>query len=126
MKTIDLEYLRNHFDENGIPNALFDDSIRIALHDNIVVVFRTRGAKVQLTSFSTDKRHKRPRVEALELCNKWNQERISPKFFIDDDGDFIGEVTILADEEMSEEFVIENFIKFSLSGIMGFFDDLKG
>lgn len=125
MKTIDIEFFENYFNKEGLINYRCADCLVVPLNEDVSAAFRTQGTKVQLTALSSNERHKRPRAEALELCNKWNQEKIVPKLYLDDDGIFFGEATIVVDGEISEEFVIENFIWSGFKGMLQFIDSLN-
>ena len=65
------------------------------------------------------------RADALEFCNVWNREKIYPKAYLDQEGDFTTEISLFHDEEISAEYVQNNFIQLSIATNAQFFKELK-
>ena len=65
------------------------------------------------------------RSDALEFCNAWNREKISPKAYLDESGDFFTEISLFHDEDISAEYVQNNFIRLTVAAVAQFFKELK-
>ena len=62
-------------------------------------------------------------AEALKRINMYNQNNMAMKAFIDSEGSVVVNRYELIDEYVSEEFVLENIVKFCTSCIWNFFKD---
>ena len=103
-----------------MPLTMDDD-----FEDLLGISFEVRETKIQAWAAIPGFGVENPRADSLEFCNLWNRKRISPKVYLDKDGDFIAEQTIYIDEDCSDEFVKTNFITFAANSIKDFFENLN-
>ena len=103
-----------------MPIPMDDDFV-----DSLGISFEVREKKIQAWAAIPGFGVENPRADSLEFCNLWNRRRVSPKVYVDKDGDFIAEQTIFIDEDFSDEFVKNNFIIFAASTIKNFFENLN-
>ncbi|MDD3588654.1 MAG: YbjN domain-containing protein [Thermoguttaceae bacterium] len=118
----DLELLHRKVDERVLvvpfpPDEDFDHEIRI--------VFLVDKKKLQAASSVAGYGSDLPRAKKLDFCNRWNRENITPKAYLDGDGDFVAELILLHDEDVSAECIKNNFIKLGIATIARFFKELK-
>lgn len=126
METITLEFLKNYFDENGTYAFFQDDALAAVFGESLFAVFRKDEHKIKLNAFSMNEKHKRPRAEALEICNNWNQETIGLKVCYDDEDDsFCCKNVLIIGGEISEEFAIQNFVLLNMAAAYKFFEQLE-
>ncbi len=83
------------------------------------------SAKIQATAMLPGFGSSMSEIEKMRFCNTWNRDKLFPKAYIDSDEDFILEVTLFKDEEVSEEYVKDNFIGLSIVTSVEFFKELK-
>lgn len=62
-------------------------------------------------------------AEAFKRINRYNQENMAMKAFIDSKGSVVINRYELIDEYVSEEFILENVVKFCTSCIWNFFKE---
>lgn len=131
MKNITLEEIRDLLDDAGLTSRKIDDNSLTAVYrdgeDGIdfVVKFELEGNRIQIWTCEPGLGVELDRQDALEFCNKWNRDTISPKIYVDKDGDFIAELNMLTEEEISKEYVKLNFISLALVSMRGFIKSLR-
>ena len=91
----------------------------------INILFFVGKTKLQAGAVVPGYGSKLKRADALEFCNAWNREKINPKAYLNNDGDFTTENSLFHDKEISEEYVQNNFIQLSIAKIALFFKELK-
>ena len=92
---------------------------------NVHIVFCIQESRMQAWACVNGYGVENPYEDSLRFCNKWNKEKVMPKAYLDDDGDFIVEISLFTDEPLDEEYVKTNFIRVSCSFIWSFFKELK-
>jgi hypothetical protein len=63
------------------------------------------------------------RVEGLEFCNQWNNGRVNPRAYLDEDGDWRVNMTLFESERLSDEYIEENFVRLFLSTARQFYKE---
>ena len=117
-----LELLHKKIDDRALivpfpPDEDFDRPIN--------VIFVVDRKKLQAGSSVPGYGANLKRADALEFCNAWNREKINPKAYLDDSGDFIAEMSLFHDEDISAEYVQNNFIRLAIASVAHFFKELK-
>ncbi len=131
-KKIDVKKFREYLDELGLTHKkVGDHTFRMPIpmdddfEESLGISFEVQEKKIQAWAAIPGFGVENPRSDSLDFCNKWNKESISPKVYIDKDGDFIAEQTIFIDEELSDDFIKTNFIMFAIASMKGFFERLN-
>ena len=84
--------------------------------------FEVRETKIQAWAAVPRLGVENPARRLAGFCNKWKREKTAPKVYIDKDGDFIAENTIFIDEEVSKDYIKNNFILLSTVAMKSFFE----
>ncbi len=131
-RTITVNKFRELLDELSLTHKkVGDHTFRMPIpmdddfEETLGISFEVREQKIQAWAAIPGFGVENPRSDSLEFCNLWNRKKVSPKVYVDKDGDFIAEQTIYIDEEVSDEFIKENFIMFSIVTMREFFSTLS-
>lgn len=132
VKNITVKEFRDLLDELGLTHKKCgENTFRMPLpmdddfEDTLGLSFEVRETKIQAWAAVPGFGVENPRADSLEFCNKWNREKTAPKVYIDKDGDFIAENTIFIDEEVSKDYIKNNFILLSTVAMKSFFEALN-
>ncbi len=93
--------------------------------EDVTVTFSIEERRIQFWGISPGYGEGMSRFDRMEFCNAWNIEHCLPKAFVDGDEDFVVEWTVFDDEEVSREYLTENFVRLGLSAIWSFFKELR-
>ncbi len=117
----DLELKYRKVEKDKLVLTIDDDDF----DETIPFIFSFEKKKIQLLVCVPDYGSELTHVQALEFCNEWNKGKVTPKVFLDDDGDFIAEATLIHDEPISAQYVKDNFIMMNVLAVPMFFKELK-
>lgn len=127
MKGIDVNILRELFDELQVVTTLDDDGDIMLVQEadadfphNVIVYAMVRNNRLSLVAGAPGFA---PDANLLELANEHNLAHILPVAVVRD-GQLRMECSFLLDEEVSKEYVVENCIKLPLSAIWQSFVNL--
>ena len=124
-----IDRLRDILDKIGYRHTKKDDALLANFHSDdfpkpLACIFSAKNKKIQVAAWTEGFRFEGARrVEGLEFCNQWNYDKANPRAYLDSDGDLRVDMTLFADEPLTDEYVEENFVRLFLSTANQFFEE---
>ena len=130
MKNITLNELRDLLDEAGVRHSKKDDVLFAFLdadedfgHD-VLVLFTIEGDGARSRAIAGRSEFQAPcgnRLQALEFCNAWNDDKVVPRAYLDEKGKFRLDLSLYTDVDLDASYVKENFINLFMATSWQFF-----
>ncbi len=130
MKNITVSEFRDLLDSHDLTYKKNGDTFIVPLDDDEVgekigVIFSVSSDRLQSKALIPDFGSKLSETKKLRFCNAWNRDKVYPKAYLDRDEDFVLEMTIFQDAEISGEYIRQYFILLNFVATIQFFRDLK-
>lgn len=133
VNSVDVNLIRKLCDKVGLSTRVSEDGKCVLCileadenfrHDVVMVLSPQNGGKrFDISGYGGVKVPKEKLAEALMRINKHHNDSICPKTCIDKDMDIVAQYSIWVEHDVSEEFLIEDFITSVISATWGFFRD---
>ncbi len=132
-KNLTQEQLRDYLDANGVSTRKDSDGDLFTVlpadsdfEHNVVVYYTISGNSVRVWGFATEfSVTEENMARVLFTINELNKTKTIPKGYLADDR-IIAEQYYLLDEEVSDEYIKENVLKFTTAAIWKFFCGFNG
>ncbi len=130
MKNVTLNEMRDLLDELGVRHMKKDQVLVANLNadedfeHNVSVVFEIEGDRMRAVAWSCDFTEPRSnRIKALEFCNSWNDDKVVPRAYLDEDGDFRLDLCLYTDVDLDAAYIKENFARLFMATAWQFFKE---
>lgn len=131
INSIDLQKVRQFCDKAGYTSEITESGLLLVFlsadedfGNSVGVFFEVTDNKwLEVFGLGVINVNQSNLAEALKRINMYNQNNMAMKAFIDSEGSVVVNRYELIDEYVSEEFVLENIVKFCTSCIWNFFKD---
>lgn len=130
MKNVTLEQLRELLDETGVRHTKKENVLIAGLAADedfgydVLVLFTAEGSRIRAVAGSgTFQAPRANRLQALEFCNQWNDEKAAPRAYLDEEGYFRLDSSLYTDVDVDASYIKTRFVDLFMAGSWQFFKE---
>ena len=130
MKNVSLNDLRDILDETGLRHVKKENVLLVSLPADedfgcdVLILLAVEGSRIRAVAGSRDFQAPRAnRIQALEFCNRWNDDKAAPRAYLDEEGYFRLDWFLYTDVDIVESYIKERFVDLFIASSWQFFKE---